>query len=463
MRSLSKSFGSNKVLREVDLDLYAGEVHLLAGENGAGKSTLIKILAGAISDYEGLIEWSQAGSVAVIYQELSLVPSLSVAENLLLGRLPQTRGFVQWAEMAAVAVEALGRVSLDLDPGQLVGDLPIGIQQRIEIAKALLQNAEVIVMDEPTSALNAQEVESLFELVAKLKADGRAIVYITHKMEEISRVADVITVLRDGQAILTKPASEWGPGELVATMVGRDIGDYFPERSAPALQEGLRFHYDDQEIEVRSGEVVGIGGLQGSGASQLLEAIFHGKVQQLTWKSQPLHVSGPPSAIASGIAYLTNDRKSTGLVLSMSVSDNMNMARPLRGWRRASDEEAMAESMGEKLHLRAAGVKMEVGYLSGGNQQKVVLGKWLGAVPKVLLLDEPTRGVDVGAKQEIYRMLQEWAENGLAILLISTEMPELLALSDRIMVMHQGHIRCTLERSEASPEKVLAAAMGESA
>jgi len=415
----------------VDLDVYAGEVHLLAGENGAGKSTLIKILAGALAADEGAVEG--AADVAVIYQELSLIPTMTVAENLFLGRMPRRWGFVSMGELARRARELI-----EVDPFALVGSLPIGMQQRVEIAKAVSRSARVIVMDEPTSALTAVEVDALFELIATLKARGCGIVYITHKMEEMERIADRVTVLRDGQVVGARPAAEMTRAELIRLMVGREVSEQFPVREPVPGEERLRL----PEFSVRAGEIVGLAGLQGSGASQLLMDLF----------------ADPRRAIADGVALLTSDRKTTGLVLSMSVMANCVMAGASAAWRRPDAERAEARRLADLLRLRAASLDMDVGELSGGNQQKVALAKWIRTRPTLLLLDEPTRGIDVGAKQEIYQLMNAWSRQGMAIVLISTELPELLALSDRVVVMRRGKVSAVLSKEEATPERVMEAA-----
>lgn len=462
MRRISKRFGATEVLRNVDLDIFPGEVHILAGENGAGKSTLIKILHGTLTADSGHMEGN--ADVAVIYQELSLIPTMTVAENLFLGRMPHRWGFLSPTTLAEQA-----RRLIDVDPHAIVGTLPIGIQQRIEIAKATSRNARVIVMDEPTSALTAVEVEQLFTLIETLKNQGCGIVYITHKMEEIQRIAGRITVLRDGQAVASRPASELPRAELIRLMVGREINEQFPPRTPTPGPERLRLkvqrerpappvHQEGrnpaargqapscasswEDLTVHAGEIVGLAGLQGSGAGRLLLSLFE----------------NPPQAIRNGIALLTSDRKTTGLVLSMSVAANCVMAGPAPTWRNPAAERNEAQQLANLLRIRAASLDMETGELSGGNQQKVALAKWIRTKPTLLLLDEPTRGIDVGAKQEIYRLMNEWSRQGMAILLISTELPELLAMSDRIVVMRRGMVSAIFSQSEATPEKVMEAA-----
>ncbi len=491
MRGIRKRFGPVEVLRDVRLDLWPGEVHVLAGENGAGKSTLIRILAGVYSDHEGTIELdgrpvrprspqeARALGVAVIHQELALVPALSVADNIYLGRQLTRGGFVDDRAQRAGARGLLERFNLAIDPGAAVETLPIALQQLVEIARALACEARVIIMDEPTSALSAAEVEQLFRLVADLRARGCAILYITHKMEEIERIADRITVLRDGGFVGSAAAAELPPARLIEWMVGRAIEEQFSRRAAHpggerlrvenfSVRRGGRLAVDRVSLHVRQGEIVGIGGLQGSGASDLLLGLFGAFAEAaggaVTLDGEPVRIRSPREAIARGIALLTSDRKATGLIPAMTVAENIMLAALPRiarfGWRRPAEESRRAEAAARRLRLRAASLAMEAGRLSGGNQQKAILARWLETGPRVLLLDEPTRGVDVGAKREIYELLHAWAAEGMAILLISTEMPELLALSDRIVVLHRGRVTAEFAGGDATPEQILEAAMG---
>jgi ribose transport system ATP-binding protein len=495
LKGISKSFGATRVLRDVDFAIYPGEVHLLAGENGAGKSTLIKILAGVHQDYSGTIELegasvrpnspaeAQSLGIAVIYQELSIVPSMTVADNLFLGGFLCRSGFVSDRRQHEEARKLLAEFDMEVDPGKLAGDLPVSAQQMIEIARALRSNGRVVVMDEPTSALNAVETERLYGLIARLKERGCGIVYITHKMEEIYRVADRITVLRDGTLAGAARASELPVSKLIEWMVGRNFDEQFyreqrelgaellrvddltvrnPKPGLPPLVDGVSFR-------LRSGEILGVAGLQGSGNSELLWALFGALRQRasgsVVFAGERLDSRSPRGSISKGLALLTNDRKATGLVLSMSVVANITLASIARhspaGWRISSSERAAAESAARAVRLRARSLEMETGQLSGGNQQKVALAKWMETRPKLLLLDDPTRGVDVGAKFEIYQLMNEWTAAGTGILLISSELPELLGMSDRVMVMHRGRVSAMLEKAEAVPQTVLAAAMGQ--
>ena len=495
LSGVTKRFGRVAVVQNVSLEIFGGEVHVLAGENGAGKSTLISILGGIHTDFEGTItidgrevrprsplEATEFG-VAVIHQELSVIGPMSVADNIFLGRTP-TRfgGLVRDRDQRAAARKCLQPFGLDVDVDRPIEQLPIGTQQLIEIAKALGQNAKIIVMDEPTSALNAPEVERLFQLIAELKSRGCGIVYITHKMEEIERIADRITVLRDGRWIGSAPAAELPMPKLIQWMVGREAAEpivrphaapgdvklqtrefsVYPRglNAAPAVR--------DVSLTVRAGEVVGLAGLQGSGISDLMWGLFGGFGRRVTGSAKlegrEIRFRGPRQAIDEGVALLTNDRKSTGLVLSLPIGANLSLAHLNQfspgGWLRPARERAATKQAVANFDLRGADLGVEVGALSGGNQQKVALAKWLQTEPRLLMLDEPTRGIDIGAKQQIYELISQWAARGIAILLTTSEMPELLALSDRIIVLHRGQVTAEFTRVEATPDRILAAAMG---
>jgi len=498
MIGIVKSFGEHRVLDQVQFPLREGEVHILAGENGAGKSTLMKILGGVYAPDAGEV-WLRGrpvrfrspreaalGGVAIIHQELSLVPSMSVADNIYLGRERTTRGWMRFGHQHDESTRLLGRLGLDVHPRTAVGDLPISFQQMIEIAKALSLNAQILVMDEPTSALNEPEVERLFAVVNDLRRSGCGIVYITHKLEEVYRIADRITVLRDGRWIATAPARDMPAPLLIRHMVGRELdervtaGRTIARSDAPVLlrlehvtvrssRRGGRPLVNDVGVEVRAGEIVGLAGLQGSGNSDLLWGVFgafgrrrvSGDIRIGTAAYRP---RSPGWAIRNGMALVTNDRQRNGLVTGLDVVANATLAALPRvspvGWLRRGEEMALATDSTRVLRLRAASLRQRVATLSGGNQQKVVLAKWMNIQPRVLLLDEPTRGVDVGAKQEIYQILDDWRQAGHAIVLITSEMPELLMLSDRIVVMHRGRAVTAMERAEATQERILHAAMG---
>lgn len=494
LKHITKRFGRVTVLEDVSLEMLPGEVHILAGENGAGKSTLIKILAGIHTDYEGRIEVggretrfrspldaNQQG-IAVIHQELSLIGPMSVADNMFLGCTKTTAGVVRDHEQERDAKHWLARLGLDIDVRRPVETFPIAVQQCIEIAKALSREARVIVMDEPTSALSGPEAERLFDLIAQLKAEGASIIYISHKMDEIERIADRITVLRDGKYVGTAAAADLPVPELIRWMVGREVGEQFPRHANYTAGDEVRLSIKDFSVgggpggrwlvdrvsfELRKGEILGLGGLQGSGASELLMALFGGtrrEAGEVVLDGKRLDIRSPRQAIDAGIALLTNDRKGNGLVLPMSIVANTTLASLDKftrlGWRDGKGEAAAAQREAQSLRLRAASLDMPVGDLSGGNQQKVAIAKWLETEPAVLLLDEPTRGIDIGAKREIYDLMDQWTARGISIVLITSEMPELLALADRVLVMHRGHVTAEFIGAEATSESILAAAMG---
>ncbi len=493
MRGIRKSFSGVEVLTDVGFELRAGEVHALAGENGAGKSTLMKILAGVYGDYSGGIELSgtevrfrspreaTAAGIAIIHQEMSLIGSMTVAENIVLGR---EKGGI-WLDRRGhrARAESLCReVGLDADVNRPVEEFPVSIQQLIEIAKALSVSARIIVMDEPTSSLSDPEVERLFAIIGMLKKRRTGIIYITHKMDELYRIADRMTILRDGRNAGTFPAAELSRGELVRLMVGREINQQFPARSAARGTARLtvehlnvldprrkgRLFLDDLSFEVAGGEILGIAGLQGSGNSQLLNALFgaYGRPSSGTVSIDGRRCSlvSPGYALREGFALLTDDRKRTGLVMEMGVFQNITLAAlrsySPRGWLESGKEREAARRHVAALRLKTNSLDQEVSTLSGGNQQKVVLAKWLETEPKVFLLDEPTRGVDIAVKHEIYELMNRWTAGGCAVLLVSSDMTELLAMSDRIIVLCRGKETARFSRAEATQEKVLHAAMG---
>ncbi|TKA97995.1 sugar ABC transporter ATP-binding protein [Cereibacter changlensis] len=469
MRSISKTFGAIRALRDVSLTVMPGEVHALMGENGAGKSTLMKILSGAyVPDAGGEIlvdgqpmqtgrpKEARARGIAVIYQELSLAPNLTVAENLFLGEERARAGIVNRRQMLRETEPILQRLGVTFSPSTLVGSLSMGERQLVEVARALGAKARVIVMDEPTTSLSSRETEKLFDVIADLKAQGIAIVYISHRMEEIYRLSDRCSVLRDGAYVGTLERDELSAAKLVSMMVGRDLSTFYKkEHKAAATGESvLRVeNMSDGRLvracsfEVRRGEVLGISGLVGSGRTELARLIYgadkatSGRVlldgREVTPKS-------PRDALSHGIVYLTEDRKGLGLFLDMTISENINicvMERDASGgltnFRRAAQRarDAMAS-----LAVKAPSSQLTVGALSGGNQQKVLLARLLELEPKVIILDEPTRGVDVGAKSEIYRLIDALAERGMAIVMISSELPEIIGVADRVIVMREGRI-----------------------
>jgi ABC-type sugar transport system ATPase subunit len=492
MRAISKSFGDVEVLSGVDFDLRSGEVHVLAGENGAGKSTLMKILAGVYDDYRGEIllrgtpsrflrpHHAYDAGIAVIYQELSLVDSMSIGENLLLGR--EGGGFFGWLDRRserALAERMLSEAEIHADPDRPAEAYPISTRQTVEIAKALSRNASILVMDEPTSALTDPEVERLFRLIRSLTREGKGIIYITHKLEEIFRIGDRVTVLRDGRTVATTSVAALNHGELVRQMVGREVPKAEGRVSGTAGEVLLdvrdlvvrgpgegRLLVEGVSLSVRRGEIVGLAGLQGCGNSEVLQAVFGvARVSgSVVIAGVPAAGCTPAEAIRRRAALLTNDRKKSGLVLERPVRENITLASLPRfspaGWVLRAREKDAALRRRDQLRIRTSSAEQEAGTLSGGNQQKVVFAKWLETTPELLLLDDPTRGVDVGAKAEIHALIASLREEGCGILLVSSETPELLSLCDRILVMRSGRIVAEFDRGTASQETVLRAALG---
>jgi len=496
MQHIEKSFSGVKVLHDVHFDLKPGEVHILAGENGAGKTTLIKILAGVHTDYEGEIVLKERvvrfkspqdaalQGISAIHQEMSLVNSMTVADNIFLGReVSKANLWMDFRTQYNRAQSLLDQLGIDVSLSRLVEEYPISSRQMIEIAKALVYDARIIIMDEPTSALNNVEASRLFKIIEDLKNRDCGIIFISHRLEEIYKIGDRISVLRDGKHIGTTYAKELSPEELVSWMVGRDITQQFPDRLAKPERKSLRVRnyfladpsgykkwaVEDVNFDLHEGEILGIAGLHGSGKSELLNGLFgtYGRMVQgkIYLGDRPFLVRSPKDSIEQGLILLTNDRKGTGLVPAMSVTRNISLASikafSPKGWMQIRQEEETARKEIQSFNIRIHSLDQEVQTLSGGNQQKVVLAKWLETDPKVLLLDEPTIGVDVGAKHEIYRLMNQWTSEGKAVLLITSELPELLAMSDRIIVMHRGRIVEEFSGKDASQEKIIQAAMGE--
>lgn len=496
MKDIVKEFPGVRALDGVSLTLEAGEFHSLVGENGAGKSTLMKVLSGVyphgtysgeiliddrVREFRGVRDSETAG-VSIIFQELSLVKELTVGENIFLGREPSRFGIIDWSELYHRASQLLQDLRLDIDPRVPVGNLGIGRQQLVEIAKALSQSARILVLDEPTAALTESEVEILFDILRRLKERGVGMIYISHKLDEVFEMSDRITVLRDGRTVGTHEAADLTKDKVIALMVGREVGDIFPvseHKMGETVLEvrGLTAYsqdvagkklVDDVSFSVRKGEVVGIAGLMGAGRTELLTTIFgawQGKHSgEVLIDGRPVSINSPAEAIRQGIGFVTEDRKRYGLILEQTILDNMTLAalKRISGNFLTSPARESAAVAGPMASLRVkANSPMTVaGTLSGGNQQKVVLGKWLLTEPKVLFLDEPTRGIDVGAKQEIYAEINKLAKEGLAIVLVSSELPEVLGLSDRLIVLHEGRKTGEFSRAEATPEKVMAAATG---
>ncbi|HLW90623.1 MAG TPA: sugar ABC transporter ATP-binding protein [Roseiarcus sp.] len=488
---MSKDFSGVWALQDVDFELKRGEVHALMGENGAGKSTLMKILAGVHTDYLGAIKVAgrparfngvrdaELAGVAIIHQELNLVPELAVADNIFLGREPLIAGlFVDRRRIVKVARALLQRLAIKIDPETRVSGLRVGEQQLVEIAKALSLDTRILIMDEPTSALSTSECETLFKVVRQLAASGVAIIYTSHRIDEVVALADRVTVLRDGRRVLTAPIGEISRDGIISAMVGREVATSNREAPdsarAPLLSvreltfdvptpRGWRRVLHGVSFDVGRGEILGIGGLLGSGRTEILESIFGAgrgwRGGEILIEGQAAAINSPADAYQLGVALVTEDRKTRGLHLASTIRDNVALpsvgAMSRFGLRAFAREAALAADVVDRLSVRCTGIGQVVSALSGGNQQKIVIGKWLATQPRVLLLDEPTRGIDVGAKQEIYELIFKLAAEGLAIVVVSSEMPELLLLSDRILVMCEGRQTGLLRRAEATQEAVM--------
>lgn len=487
MKGISKTFPGVKALQNVELSLAAGEIHALLGENGAGKSTLMKILSGVYQRDGGEIRidgetveianprQAEAHGVTIIHQEMNLVPAMSVMENIFLGREPANRfGFLDWGAMRRRTEELMRSLGTAIAADDIVADLSIGEQQMVEIAKALSFQTKILIMDEPTAALTERETEKLFVIIRKLAADGVGIIYISHRMEELFALSDKITILRDGTYIGTVETKQAEFDQLIKMMAGRDITERFPKQAAPIGEEVLRVEnltrsgeLDKVSFSVRAGEIVGVAGLMGAGRTEMARAIFgadkldSGDIY-VAGQKQEIHC--PADAIRAGIGLITEDRKQQGLVLGMSVGENITLAS-LRNYVKscfvcADAEETAIAAQIEKLKIRTPSPAQLVQNLSGGNQQKVVIAKWLTTCPKVLIMDEPTRGVDVGAKAEIYHIMNMLVEAGVGIVMISSELPEILGMSDRVLVMSQGRLVGNMDIADATQEKIVACAAG---
>ncbi|WP_138303529.1 MULTISPECIES: sugar ABC transporter ATP-binding protein [Eubacteriales] len=487
MRGIDKSFGGNAVLKEAGFLLDHGEIHALMGENGAGKSTLMKILTGVYTKDAGQIivdgqevcyknpQEAEKAGIVFIHQELNVLFDLTVEENMFLGKEIHGRfGVCDKKAMRAEVRKILDRLGVSIDPQQRMSELSVGQQQMIEIAKALMVDAKVIIMDEPTAALTQSETEVLFQVVRSLKEKGVSIVYISHRMEEIFELCDRITVLRDGSYIDTKRIQDTDMNDVVKMMIGREIGERYPLREASIGEvvfkvEGLTCPgvFKDVSFEVHAGEVLGVSGLMGAGRTEIMQAIF-GNMPHVTGKlflnGEEIHNHNPGQAMKNGIGFITEDRKTEGLMLEESIRKNISLANlgriSRRGVLRKKEERELVQKGIEELHIKCFGPEHECGRLSGGNQQKVVFAKWIYTDPKVLILDEPTRGVDIGAKKEIYNIINDLAAKGVAIIMVSSELPEVLGMADRIMVVREGLVRGILSKEEADQENIMILATG---
>ncbi|MFJ7744879.1 sugar ABC transporter ATP-binding protein [Peribacillus sp. NPDC097295] len=487
MSNIYKAFGQNKVLEGVHFSLEAGEVHALMGENGAGKSTLMNILTGLHKHDQGTItingkevsfkdskEAEKAG-LAFIRQELNIWPEMTVLENLFIGKeMVNAFGVLKTKQMKARATEIFKTLNISLPFDKEAGLCSVGEQQMIEIAKALMTDAEVIIMDEPTAALTDREIEKLFEVMKGLIKKGVSLVYISHRMEEIFAICDRITVMRDGKTVDTKRIIDTNFDEVVQKMVGRELEDRFPEREATPGEVVLEVKaltkkglFENVHFAVRQGEIVGVAGLMGAGRTEIMRGIF-GVDQigsgEIEVDGKKVSIRKPTDAVRHGLAFITENRKEEGLILDFSIRENIGLPNlksfAPKGVVKTDDEKKFAEMMVKRLHVKTSSTESIIGNLSGGNQQKVVIAKWIGTSPKVLIMDEPTRGIDVGAKREIYELMNELTERGIAIIMVSSELPEIVGMSDRVLVVHEGKIAGELMKNEATQEKIMALATG---
>ncbi|HFZ9896945.1 TPA: sugar ABC transporter ATP-binding protein [Streptococcus agalactiae] len=486
MRNISKSFGTNKVLEKIDLELQSGQIHALMGENGAGKSTLMNILTGLFPASTGTIyidgeertfsnpQEAEEFGISFIHQEMNTWPEMTVLENLFLGReIKTTFGLLNQKLMRQKALETFKRLGVTIPLDIPIGNLSVGQQQMIEIAKSLLNQLSILVMDEPTAALTDRETENLFRVIRGLKQEGVGVVYISHRMEEIFKITDFVTVMRDGVIVDTKETSLTNSDELVKKMVGRKLEDYYPEKHSEIGSVAFEVsnlcgdNFEDVSFYVRKGEILGFSGLMGAGRTEVMRTIFgidKKKSGKVKIDDQEITITTPSQAIKQGIGFLTENRKDEGLILDFNIKDNMTLPSTKdfskHGFFDEKTSTTFVQQLINRLYIKSGRPDLEVGNLSGGNQQKVVLAKWIGIAPKVLILDEPTRGVDVGAKREIYQLMNELADRGVPIVMVSSDLPEILGVSDRIMVMHEGRISGELSRKEADQEKVMQLATG---
>ena len=488
LSGIAKHFGGVQALKGVDFSLFPGEVHALVGENGAGKSTLVKILAGIYRPDAGMVKvggevielrsptQAQALGIAVVQQEPMLFPDLDVAENVFMGRHPRDRfGRVDWKRMHREVDQLLASLDVSLSSHTPVQGLSVAEQQLVEIAKALSLQARVLVLDEPTAALSAHEVEELFVIVRQLRERGVAILFVSHRLEEVFKIADRLTVFRDGAHIITAPVSEMNTEEIIKYMVGRELSNLFPKGEVEIGEVVLEVRhltrpavFADVSFQLRRGEILGFAGLVGAGRTEVARALFgidRLESGEIWLKGKKVHIRSPQQAMDYGIAYVPEDRHQQGLVMNFSIASNITLPILQQisrlGLVDPRREHKIAGEYSSRLHVRSTGLEQLVNALSGGNQQKVVLSKWLATNPSVLILDEPTRGIDVGAKAEVHRIISDLAAGGLAIILISSELPEVLAMADRVIVLHEGRVTGTFARSEATQERVMFAATGQ--
>ena len=487
MTGINKSFGSNQVLKDAGFELADGEVHALMGENGAGRSTLMKILTGVYTRDAGTVlvdgeevvykspQEAEKAGIVFIYQEINALFDLTVEENMFMGKeITKKFGVCDKKAMREKAKEVMDKVGVSIPVDAVMSDLSVGQQQMIEICKALMVDAKVIIMDEPTAALTESETEGLFKVINSLRKKGVSIVYISHRMEEIFALCDRITILRDGQYIDTKAIKDLTMDDVVQMMIGREIGERFPKRDSKigaevlkveGLTSGKLFH--DVNFSVNAGEVLGVAGLMGAGRTEIMQAIF-GNLKKDSGKiyidGEEVTIKNPRQAIAAGIGFVTEDRKTEGLLLEKSIAENIeiaNLGKVSKGGvlKKEKQDEIVNQGI-EEFRVKCFGPWHECNNLSGGNQQKVVLAKWVYTDPKILILDEPTRGVDIGAKKEIYDVINKMAAKGVAVIMVSSELPEVLGMSDRIMVIREGEVRGILDGKDADQAKIMTLATG---
>ncbi|MHA7765662.1 sugar ABC transporter ATP-binding protein [Bacillus atrophaeus] len=487
MNDIHKAFGKNQVLSGVSFNLKPGEVHALMGENGAGKSTLMNLLTGLHGLDKGSIringketyfsnpKEAEQNGIAFIHQELNIWPEMTVLENLFIGKeMTSKLGILNTKKMKALAIKQFEKLSVSLSLDQEAGKCSVGQQQMIEIAKALMTKAEVIIMDEPTAALTEREINKLFEVIASLKKDGVSIVYISHRMEEIFSICDRITIMRDGKTVDTTNISETSFDEVVKKMVGRELTDRYPQRR-PELGDivlevrdaSKKGSFEHVSFHVRSGEIVGVSGLMGAGRTEIMRALFG--IDRLDsgeiWLAgKKTNIKNPNDAVKKGLGFITENRKDEGLLLDTSIRENIALPSLTsfspKGVIDQKREASFVELLINRLTIKTASPETHARNLSGGNQQKVVIAKWIGIGPKVLILDEPTRGVDVGAKREIYTLMNELTDRGVAIIMVSSELPEIIGMSDRIIVVHEGKISGEVASREATQERIMTLATG---
>src|SRR6266487_3189511 len=484
LQNITKRFPGVTAVSEVDLDIYPGEVHVVEGENGAGKSTLMKLLSQVERLDSGQIfingqsvsfhgpHYAQELGISMVHQEFALAPHLSVAENLFLGREPRRLGFISRKEEIDQTRQLLAHTGLNIDPRRAVGALSVAEQQLVEIAKAISVKAKVLIMDEPTSSLTEREIEDLFTVIRDLTARGVAVLYISHRLEEIFRIADRVTVMRDGRVVDTLPRAEIDEKQLIRMMVGREIENLYPKPETEIGEVVLKVEHisrrgilHDCSFEVRAGEILGFAGLIGAGRTELARAVFGADPidsGHIWLNGQEVHIEKPGDAIQAGIVYLTEDRKREGLAMDLGVDQNITLANlPIHlGLLDLSKERRIALNERDRLDIRTPSIRRKVQLLSGGNQQKVVVARWLETQARVLFFDEPARGIDVGAKAEMFSLIGRLAREGRAIVLISSYLPELINMCDRILVMHEGQIAGELSRDQFSEERIIALATG---